>query len=147
MGKPVKVLVKGKTVFLCCKSCVTKALADPSKTLAKVEEAKTRANAGLLVTTQPSTTPEGSGTKAAKVKAMLAKLSPEDRQLAEEQGFCPESERPLGTMGVPVKITVNAQPVFVCCQSCEDDAKAHADQTLTKVADLKAKAKATPERK
>jgi hypothetical protein len=38
MGTPVKVMVKDQPVFLCCKSCQKSALADPEKTLAKVEE-------------------------------------------------------------------------------------------------------------
>src|SRR5262249_37144726 len=40
MGKPVKVMLKGQAVFLCCKGCVEKAQADPDKTLAKVKELK-----------------------------------------------------------------------------------------------------------
>jgi hypothetical protein len=38
MGTPFKVTIKGKAVFLCCKGCEKKALADPDKTLAKVKE-------------------------------------------------------------------------------------------------------------
>lgn len=45
MGKPFKVMVKEQPVFLCCKGCQRKALADPEKTLAKVRELKAR-NAG-----------------------------------------------------------------------------------------------------
>jgi hypothetical protein len=41
MGAPVKVTVKGQAVFLCCDGCKKKALADPDKTLAAVEKAKT----------------------------------------------------------------------------------------------------------
>jgi hypothetical protein len=40
MGTPFKVLVKDRPVFLCCKGCAKKALADPDKTLAKVKELK-----------------------------------------------------------------------------------------------------------
>ena len=45
MGPPVKVMVKDQPVFLCCKSCVKKAQADPDKTLAKVEELKAKKKA------------------------------------------------------------------------------------------------------
>ena len=38
MGTPVKVMVKDQPVFVCCKGCTRKALADPEKTLAKVKE-------------------------------------------------------------------------------------------------------------
>ena len=48
MGPPLKVIVKDQPVFLCCKGCRRKALADPDKTLAKVEQlkAKVKASAG-----------------------------------------------------------------------------------------------------
>jgi hypothetical protein len=42
MGVPLKVMVKDHPVFLCCKSCRKKALADPDKTLAKVKELKAK---------------------------------------------------------------------------------------------------------
>jgi hypothetical protein len=42
MGTPVKVMVKNQPVFLCCKSCQKKALADPDKTLSKVTELKAK---------------------------------------------------------------------------------------------------------
>jgi hypothetical protein len=147
MGKPVKVMVKGQPVLLCCKGCVNKALADATKTLAKVDEVTMRAKAGVVVNAQPSPVPDAGGSKSAKIKAMLAKLSPEDRRLAEEQGYCPETEQALGTMGVPLKVTVKGQTVFLCCKSCEGDAREHADQTLAKVAELKAKVKAIPHQK
>jgi hypothetical protein len=38
MGKPFKVLVKGRPVFLCCEGCRDAALADPDKTLATVKK-------------------------------------------------------------------------------------------------------------
>lgn len=76
----------------------------------------------------------------ASAKANLAKLSPEDRKLAEEQGFCAvETKNPLGSMGVPVKVMVKDQPVFLCCDGCETRAKAHADRTLARVQQLKEK--------
>lgn len=68
----------------------------------------------------------------------LAKLSPEDRKLAEEQTYCAVlSKNLLGSMGVPQKVIINGQPVFLCCDGCETRAKAHADRTLAKVQELK----------
>jgi hypothetical protein len=40
-------------------------------------------------------------------------------------------------MGTPAKVMVKGQPVFLCCEGCEDEAKTHADRTLEKVKDLK----------
>jgi hypothetical protein len=38
MGVPFKVMVKDQPVFLCCEHCKKSAVANPDKTLAKVEE-------------------------------------------------------------------------------------------------------------
>src|SRR5207249_7115494 len=117
----------------------------PEQTLAKVEELKTKAKTAPPSASKPQTTPgaDSRGSKNAKAKAALAKLNPEDRALAEAQGFCPETGEPLGSMGVPVKIMLKGQPVFLCCKGCEDNAREHPDQTLVKVQELKAKVKAS----
>lgn len=87
-------------------------------------------------TVRPSTPEETD----AKIDLALAKLNPEDRKLATSQTFCPilPSSR-LGSMGVPVKVLVNNQPVFVCCNGCSKSATTNADATLKKVAELRAK--------
>jgi len=73
----------------------------------------------------------------------LARLSPEDRVLAEAQGYCAVMPRqPLGSMGVPLKVMVKDEPVFVCCKGCEKKAVREADATLAQVAELKAKSAA-----
>lgn len=74
-------------------------------------------------------------------KANFAKLSDEDRPLAEAQGYCAVTAEPLGSMGPPLKLVVNEQPVFVCCKGCEKKAKSNPDKTLAKVEELKAKVK------
>jgi hypothetical protein len=80
-----------------------------------------------------------------KVQAALAKLGPEDRRLAEAQGYCPirESNR-LGSMGTPVKVMVKGQPVFLCCEGCEKEALENPDLTLARLEKRKPKAKASP---
>ena len=42
MGPPLKLDVKGQPVFVCCKGCQRKALADPDATLAKVAELRAK---------------------------------------------------------------------------------------------------------
>ena len=76
----------------------------------------------------------------AKIKANLAKLSDDDRKLAEAQKFCAvETDHRLGAMGVPIKVMVKDQPVFVCCKGCVQEAQADPDKTLATVKELKAK--------
>ena len=81
--------------------------------------------------------------KEATIRANLAKLAEKDRNLAEAQKWCAvETDDRLGAMGVPVKILIQNQPVFLCCKSCIDQAKKNPDQTLARVKELQAKAKA-----
>jgi hypothetical protein len=78
----------------------------------------------------------------AKINAVLANLSRVDRKLAEAQGYCPILGGKLGGMGLPFKIILKDQPVFLCCKGCEKEARSDPDQTLTKVESLKAEVKA-----
>lgn len=75
--------------------------------------------------------------KSAKLKpahlAQIEKLSPEDRDLAIVQQVCPVTDEPLGSMGVPTKVTSQGETVFLCCQGCEAEFKAHADKYLKKI--------------
>ncbi|HZU39148.1 MAG TPA: hypothetical protein VFA18_24695 [Gemmataceae bacterium] len=74
----------------------------------------------------------------ARIQANLAKLSPADRRLAEQQKFCAvETENELGSMGVPVKILIKDQPVFLCCKGCRKTAEDEPDKTLAKAKKLR----------
>jgi hypothetical protein len=113
MGKPVKVMIKEEPVFLCCKGCEKAARKDPDKTLARVEELKSR--------------------------AAVEQLDPADRKLAEEQKYCAAQPKSLlGSMGKPVKVTIKEETVFLCCKHCEKHARAEPDKTLATVKKLKA---------
>jgi len=46
MGVPVKALVKGQPVFLCCEGCLGRAKGKPDQTLAKVRQLKEHAHHG-----------------------------------------------------------------------------------------------------
>ena len=76
-----------------------------------------------------------------KVQENLAKLSAEDKALAEAQRTCPVTQEPLGSMGPPIKLTIKDKPVFICCKSCEKQALANPDETLRKVEEAKSSAK------
>ena len=120
MGKPVKVTVNGKTVFLCCPGCNETATAEPDKVLAKAQALK----AGVA---------EPADTNESEIRAELAKLSGPDRKLAEKQRLCPVSGERLGSMGVPVKLTVGGKEAFVCCKGCTKSVEAKPQEMLGKV--------------
>ena len=59
----------------------------------------------------------------------MAKLSPEDRKLAESQVCCAiDQDSPLGSMGPILKVMAKGQPVFVCCRGCESEVRSNPDQ-------------------
>jgi hypothetical protein len=78
--------------------------------------------------------------EAAEIESSLAKLKPEDRKLAQAQGFCPVmAKNRLGVMGPPVKVMVKEKPVFLCCAGCKRRALANPERTLAIVAKLQSK--------
>jgi hypothetical protein len=94
----------------------------------------------------PATTATTTGATApadeeAEIKANLAKLSPEDRALAEKQKYCVEQtdERLGGSMGVPIKLMIKGEPVFICCGGCKKNALKDEDKTLAKAKELREK--------
>ena len=72
-------------------------------------------------------------TDMGKMKAELAKLSPEDAASAEKQHFCPVSGEMLGMMGVPKKVDVKGQQVWICCDSCRESLLKDPDGYLAKL--------------
>ncbi len=55
-----------------------------------------------------------------QVAVELAKLPDGEREAAIAQKDCPVSEHALGSMGAPVKVTVEGRDVFICCEGCRD---------------------------
>jgi hypothetical protein len=87
-----------------------------------------------------SAQPVATDDKDAKVENNLAKLSPEDRKLAEAQKYCAvEEENRLGAMGKPYKLVLNGETVFLCCKGCLKAAKADPDKTVAKAKELREK--------
>lgn len=70
---------------------------------------------------------------AAEERANLAKLPEADRKLAERQRICPVTEKPLGSMGIPYKIAVEGQSLFLCCEGCKDEISKDPQSALAKV--------------
>lgn len=58
----------------------------------------------------------------AEEKAEIAKLADKaDQDAALAQAKCPVSGEPLGSMGVPIKLTAEGKSLFVCCKGCTKD--------------------------
>ncbi|MAT50860.1 MAG: hypothetical protein CMK32_06730 [Porticoccaceae bacterium] len=59
--------------------------------------------------------------------AAIAKLPAEEQAQAKMQQICPVTEMPLGSMGKPVKIDLDGETVFLCCQGCEGSLRREPD--------------------
>jgi hypothetical protein len=95
------------------------------------------------------TTAKDSDSEEAEVLAARATLSAEDRKLVDAQEWCVVSNDRLGSgsMGVPIKLMIKDQPVFICCGGCKPEANADPDKTLAKLEKLKDKKRAEPSAK
>ena len=68
--------------------------------------------------------------KNPEIEVSLAKLSAEDRALAEKQADCVVGGDALGSMGMPIKLDLDGTPVFICCEGCRDSAIENKDEIL-----------------
>jgi len=136
-------LVSGKKYLFCCPPCVDEfvrlskeepdQVKEPEDYIQQVADATHASPPGT-----PSAATSDTSTDPEVVKA-LASLSDEDRALAKSQKFCAVMEDSLlGSMGKPIKIDVNGQPVFLCCKGCKTRAMNNPEATLTAVSELKA---------
>ena len=74
---------------------------------------------------------------AADVPEAFAKMPAADRELAMAQKTCPVSNEPLGSMGEPVKVVLDGQPVFLCCKGCQSDAEKDPAGVLAKIKQMR----------
>ncbi len=113
MGTPIKVMIDGKPVFVCCEHCKEDAVADRKGTLGKAAKLK-------------------------KATDAISNLPHADQLLVEAQFFCPiEEGSRLGSMGTPVKLMLESKSVYLCCKGCEDSARENSKATLAKVEKIK----------
>jgi hypothetical protein len=136
MGTPLKIVLDGQPVFLCCKGCEKQARDHASETLKTVRERKA-SSPPPVAKAAPAVAPILDEAEA-EIQTALAKLSPADRAMAEAQRFC--AVRPknrLGSMDVPQKIMIDGKVVFLCCDGCEQAARRNATATLSTVEKMK----------
>lgn len=73
-----------------------------------------------------------------KISSSLGALAPEDQKQAAAQRFCAVMEHSrLGSMGAPVKVTIEGKPVWVCCKACVAEAREGGKQSVEKAQKLR----------
>jgi YHS domain-containing protein len=108
-GTPVKVLIGdhpedgARPVYLCCKGCLEKTENNPELYLQKVYPSK-------------KVTSGDHPADGARLRVTAARAA--DRARIQAQGVCPVTGAPLGSMGTPLKVTIDGQDIFLCCRGC-----------------------------
>jgi multidrug efflux pump subunit AcrA (membrane-fusion protein)/YHS domain-containing protein len=134
MGKPYKMDVQGQLLFLCCEGCVGQVNADPAAALKKLEASEQ----------DPTDSQAPVSGFSAEELANLEQLAPEDQELAKQQKTCPITGMNLGSMGKPFKLILEGRTLFLCCQGCEQAAKADPAATLKKLEPIDGNKQGTP---
>jgi len=57
--------------------------------------------------------------EAETISEAIALLPEAERKVAEAQRTCPVGDAPLGSMGMPYKVTVQGRDVYLCCEGCQ----------------------------
>ncbi|WP_417848419.1 hypothetical protein [Thalassoglobus sp.] len=86
---------------------------------------------------EPATTDEAAAVELGE--AAPPELSAEDKALVEAQVFCPVGGE-LGGMGTPVKVMVDGQPIFICCEGCRGPLLEDPEKYLAELEEKKKKA-------
>ncbi|HUT89446.1 MAG TPA: hypothetical protein VMY37_08115 [Thermoguttaceae bacterium] len=100
--------------------CVTVGLSGCAKTVdSSPQTAQPASHAGHDHDADQQHGENNQAAEAGEYAEVLAKLSEADRAIAVKQKVCPVSGEPLGSMGVPVKVTVKDRDVLLCCEGCK----------------------------
>ncbi len=100
-GAPVKLLIDGHPLYVCCKGCISQVQADPQKFLPRGE-------ADAVVRGAEN-----------RVNITVSQATQADQGAIQAQGHCVVmTDQQLGGHGAPIKITIGNEALFVCCQGC-----------------------------
>ena len=101
------------TLTGCCQQCATPG---ENKTPSKTSDAASTAIPPVLV----------------EYKEAIQKLPESEWAAVYKQVNCPVSGQPLGSMGTPIKVTVQGQDVYICCEGCRKALEDNPEKYLTK---------------
>ena len=104
MGKPIAVSVGGKSIYVCCASCINAIKENPAKYLAA-----TRAH-------------------------QVAPATEADAAAVALQKLCPVMDEPLDAMGGPYRTVVEGRVVYLCCPGCAKKLHANSSVYFEKLA-------------
>ena len=82
---------------------------------------------------QPQASAATADDEAAEIAQAIALLPEAERPVAEAQKVCPVGDGPLGSMGMPYKVTVGGRDVYLCCEGCKATIEKDPDKYLAKL--------------
>ena len=122
-GPPLKVVIDGRPIFVCCQGCIDKVVQYCDFYFNKV--------AGGTVSKQVAAPPSQQAPPRRNIAISYATEA--DRPAIRAQGDCPVMNQPLGGHGAPIKIAIDGRPVFVCCKGCVGKVEQNPDFYLSQV--------------
>jgi YHS domain-containing protein len=84
-------------------------------------------------TGQPQAAAAPADDDAAEIAKAIALLPEAEQSVALAQKVCPVGDGPLGSMGMPYKVTVNGRDVYLCCEGCKETIEKDPDKYLAKL--------------
>ena len=136
--------IDGKKYLFCCPPCVdefvrmAKEEPDSLKPPGDYVQAAKQTGGGEKTESTSANSTSPNRKPDPKIAEALASLNKEDRTLVESQKYCAiMTDKLLGSMGTPLKVEINGEPVFLCCKGCKAKALRDADATLATVAKLR----------
>ena len=81
--------------------------------------------------TEQTMSPEDA--EAASISKAIAELPEAERAVALAQKTCPVGDSPLGSMGMPFKVTVKGRDVYLCCEGCKESIEKDPEKYLAKI--------------
>ncbi len=156
MGTPVKLMIDGQPVFVCCGGCgrrrwpIRARRSRKSSSLSTSSPPRPATRADTPRPTSQTSAEEPPPEEPAPEKPAAADSSVKEEAkspprwpscrlriarwpLRSATAPCSTHSR-LGAMGPPVKLSIGGQTVFVCCDGCREKALADPQETLQKLA-------------
>ena len=130
MGPPIRIHIDGRDVMICCEGCRDRLTNDSKKYFTILDSQKGGARIG-------GSAADHSASEDEEVDRALESLSASDRALVIAQGYCPVADFRLGGMGTPLKVQLNGQPVFICCEGCREELLGKPDEYLARIEEYK----------
>lgn len=149
MGPPVKLLIGDLPLYLCCQACVAKVQQNPQSYLPPpgatpiqpfVGQPQPPAVQPQPLLNQPQSLSGGPPPEVNRLhpQILVALATAADEAEIRAQRECPVLRSPLGQHGAPIKVTINGQSLFVCCQGCIAPIERNPDFYLVQAAQLRA---------